>query len=167
MLRQMRCTKGQIIVKQGTPAFEAYYIEEGAVEVKYQDGDHVISLGQLGPGELFGEMGVIEQEPREASVEALADTSLLVIPKEEVLRRIKDTDEKIVRSVIETLIKRLRESNKGQLRYYKNMTNFQDRLIKINDKAGKGIDVEKRKKFQEEVMPLLDQLEKVLDKYKY
>lgn len=166
MLRQMKCTQDQVIIKQGTPAFEAYYIEEGCVEVVYQDGDHRISLGKLGPGELFGEMGVIEQEPREASVIAVAETSLLVIPKEEVLRRVKETDEKIVRSVIETLIKRLRESNKSQLKHYKNMTEFQDRLINLNDSAGKGIDVERRKEFQKEVTPILDQLETVLNKYK-
>ena len=166
MLRQMKCSKGQIIVKQGAPAFEAFYIEEGSVVVKIQDGEHEITLGQLGPGELFGEMGVIEQEPREASVEAVSNCSLMVIPKEEILRRVEQTDEKIVRSVLQTLIKRLRESNKGQLKYYKNLADFQSRLITIHEMAGKGIDVDKREAFQTEVTPILDQLEDVLKKYK-
>jgi CRP-like cAMP-binding protein len=66
---------GKHLVDQGRFAYEFFVIEEGTAEVS-RDGDH---LTDLGPGDFFGEIGILEDEPRTASVVATSDMTLIVM----------------------------------------------------------------------------------------
>jgi len=61
---------GRAIVREGETPYEFFAIEEGTAEVKRGD-QH---LADLGPGDFFGEMGVMENAPRNASVTAVVMT---------------------------------------------------------------------------------------------
>ena len=65
--------KGQIVIEQGAEGYHAFYIEKGRVEVLVHDGMHQVRVSELGPGEIFGEMALIEQEARSATIRALTD----------------------------------------------------------------------------------------------
>jgi CRP/FNR family cyclic AMP-dependent transcriptional regulator len=66
---------GKHLVDQGRFAYEFFVIEEGTAEVS-RDDDH---LTDLGPGDFFGEIGILEDEPRTASVVATSDMTLIVM----------------------------------------------------------------------------------------
>jgi CRP/FNR family cyclic AMP-dependent transcriptional regulator len=66
---------GKHLVDQGRFAYEFFVIEDGAAEVTH-DGDH---LTDLGPGDFFGEIGILEDEPRTATVVATSDMTLIVM----------------------------------------------------------------------------------------
>jgi len=77
-------------VEAGEPVFwfgdrgdTLYIVEDGRVEVTAPDarGGHV-RLDTLGPGGVFGELGLIDGGPRSATVRALTDCSLLALPRE-------------------------------------------------------------------------------------
>jgi CRP/FNR family transcriptional regulator, cyclic AMP receptor protein len=78
--------EGTVIVKEGSFANEFMAIEEGTARVT-RGGEEV---GQLGPGDVFGEMGLLEKEPRSASVEATSRVKLIKIERWE-LQRMKKT----------------------------------------------------------------------------
>lgn len=160
------CDRGQKIIKQGTPAFEAYYMEEGRAEVVAEEDGEKIVLSEIGPGEIFGEMGIIDQEPRSASVVALEKCKLTVISKEDLLSRIDNVPDKFVQSLLTFLARRLRDSNVMQVERQKNMSSLQNRLVGIMEKVEHGIEPSERKAFSEEVSPILEKLEAVLDKYR-
>lgn len=160
------CDKGQKIIKQGTKAFEAYYMEEGRARVVTKEDGEEIVLSEIGPGEIFGEMGIIDQEPRSASVEALEKCKLTVISKEDLLSRINNVPDKFVQSLITFLARRLRDSNEMQVERQKNMSGLQNRLIGLMEKVEHGIEPSERKAFADEVTPVLEKLETVLDKYR-
>jgi CRP/FNR family cyclic AMP-dependent transcriptional regulator len=66
---------GKHLVDQGRFAYEFFVIEEGSAEVTH-DGKH---LTDLGPGDFFGEIGILGDEPRTASVVATSDMTLIVM----------------------------------------------------------------------------------------
>jgi CRP-like cAMP-binding protein len=66
---------GRQLVREGEFAYEFFAIEEGSAEVRR--GDQL--LAELGPGDFFGEMGLIGQVTRNASVVATAPTRVLVL----------------------------------------------------------------------------------------
>src|ERR1700748_3570487 len=89
--------EGQILMKQGDYSTELIGIQEGTADV-IQDGKKIASLG---PGDLIGEMGLLEREPRNADV--IATSSMRVMKlihweirrmSEETLDRIKEIVEK-------------------------------------------------------------------------
>jgi len=66
---------GKFLVRQGAYPHEFMVIEDGTVEVTH-DGDR---LAELGPGDFFGEMALLSNHPRMASIVALSDVRLVVM----------------------------------------------------------------------------------------
>jgi CRP-like cAMP-binding protein len=84
-LKQLAAMPGDMLFHEGDPAHEMYVILDGEVEVlkKSSSGrEHRVAL--LGPSDCFGEMSVIDMQPRSASVRAVAPTRLLRISSEDM-----------------------------------------------------------------------------------
>jgi serine/threonine-protein kinase len=74
--------RGQYLMRQGDGGEEAYLIIRGKVQVVKETGDLKVVLSTLSPGEMVGEMALITDEKRSASVEALEDTEVAVLTKQ-------------------------------------------------------------------------------------
>ena len=81
--------EGKTIVREGDYANAFMAIEEGTARVT-RDGQEV---GQLGPGDIFGEIGVLEKERRTATVEATSRVRLIKIEHWELQRMKKKLPE--------------------------------------------------------------------------
>ena len=80
---------GTIIYRQGDPGDRFYIIQSGKVKVFRQDSDGVeTGLAVLGTGESFGETGLLTGETRSVNVEAIEETRLMVLSKEQFEQRI-------------------------------------------------------------------------------
>lgn len=74
--------KGAAIIHEGTTGSYAYLIISGSVEVSKQVGDEKLALSRLAKGNIFGEMSLVDDKPRSATVVALEDTEVRVITRE-------------------------------------------------------------------------------------
>lgn len=97
------------IFSEGEKGTIAYVIESGLVEIYTTKKDKHIVLGVLTPGQLFGEMALIDDETRTATAIAIKDTVLTVISREQLIERLKDT-EPMLRMLIRVIISRYRTS---------------------------------------------------------
>src|SRR3954454_6765260 len=79
---ELKVDEGRHLADQGDYAYELFVIEDGSAEV-HQDGEKV---AELGPGEFFGEMGVLERAPRNATVVATTPMRLLTLSSWDVKR---------------------------------------------------------------------------------
>ncbi|GAA33257.1 cAMP-dependent protein kinase type II regulatory subunit [Clonorchis sinensis] len=70
---------GECIVKQGDRGLEMYFIMEGKVIVKKDTPAGVITVSELGEGQYFGELALLSDEPRAASVYSLGTSVLAVL----------------------------------------------------------------------------------------
>ena len=80
---------GTAILSEGESSDRFLVIQSGRVEVT-QDGQH---LRYEGPGDFFGEIGLLRDVPRTATVTALEDTELLSLAREPFLDAVGGTDE--------------------------------------------------------------------------
>ncbi|MCP3961945.1 MAG: cyclic nucleotide-binding domain-containing protein [bacterium] len=71
----------EFIFKQGDPGDLMYLVQDGEVEVIQDLGGHENQVAVLERGDFFGEMAVLEDEPRTHSVRALSDTKLIKIDR--------------------------------------------------------------------------------------
>jgi len=99
------------IIGAGDPTDSLYIVISGRLKVMMSDeqGREVI-LSILGPGEFFGEMGLLDDSPRSASVVTLEACELLTITKTDFKRSLEDNFE-LSLMVMRGLVKRLREAD--------------------------------------------------------
>lgn len=102
--------KDQIIFNEGDAGDCAYIIEKGRVLIFLSKDKEEIPLTILGEGEIFGEMALIDNQNRSASVRALEDVRLAIVTKQQVLERVSTAD-KVVQLLMRVLLKRLRRKN--------------------------------------------------------
>ena len=78
---------GAVVVRQGDPADRFYIIQSGAFTVtQVQPGhDEPVVLRKLGPDDVFGELGLLNQAPRSATVTADTEGTLLVLGGDDFL----------------------------------------------------------------------------------
>ncbi len=94
---------GQIIVTQGTPGQAFYMILSGRVEILRDDN----SLGAFGPGDFFGEMSLLDQAPRSATIKALEETHCLMLSSWD-FKSVLEKAPSIAVKLLEVLSRRLR-----------------------------------------------------------
>lgn len=87
------------IVRQGEPSNDLYVVLEGTLAV-IKDGARV---AELGPKKTFGELGVLDGEPRAATVKSDGPVRLLRIPRGE-LEALLDESPELARGIIRTLL---------------------------------------------------------------
>lgn len=102
--RQFR--KGEVIVKEGDQAVAFYVVSKGKVEVF--KGQRVLTT--CGPGEVFGDMALLDNYPRSASVRAVEDTECLVLSRWDFLGELR-TNPHIAVAMLPILSRRLREAD--------------------------------------------------------
>jgi CRP/FNR family transcriptional regulator, cyclic AMP receptor protein len=73
---------GKVIIREGGYANDFYIIEDGTVKVE-RDGEHIADLG---PGDVFGEQGLLEKQERSATVTASSPVRLIRIEHWELSR---------------------------------------------------------------------------------
>ena len=103
--------KGQTIFKEGQPANAAYLVKSGVVAIQKKIEDRQAVLAYLKPGRMFGEMGIISGEPRNATAIAEEYCELVVIDHEVLSKTLLDSP-KIVQSITKGLIASLRSTSK-------------------------------------------------------
>ncbi|MFN8161799.1 MAG: Crp/Fnr family transcriptional regulator [Solirubrobacterales bacterium] len=103
--------EGSRVFREGDPSDACYIVRSGRLRVTREHPDgRAITLANLGPGDIFGELAMLDGELRSASVEALEASELLALPAADVrglLARNPDTTVKLVGA----LVRRLRAAN--------------------------------------------------------
>ena len=98
-LNEVKVSSGKHLVDEGDYAYNLFVIQDGKAQV-IREGEEV---AELGPGDFFGEMGVLEQAQRNATVVAKTPMTLLTLSHWDVTRLRRDAPEAIdqLREVIE------------------------------------------------------------------
>lgn len=100
---------GQEIFREGTPADGVYFVKSGLVEISADKGERRV-LSRLGPGEIFGEMAVIEHRPRSATASAPVATEVFFLPRGEILTFIERSPS-LAFALLRQISHRLRDFN--------------------------------------------------------
>lgn len=111
LLREKNYPKGSIILFEDDPGDALFIVRAGRVKVVLvaDDGREVI-LGLLGAGDHFGELSLIDDQPRSAHVIAMEDSELLVLRRDDFRRRVEQSPS-VAWSLLTELSRRLRRAD--------------------------------------------------------
>jgi len=104
-------TRGETLVEEGGPGGSVFIIEEGRVRISLKGADgREVTLAYLTDGDCFGEMSMLDGEPRSAQADAIEPTSVLVGTREDFIRSL-EADPRIAMTLLVTMSRRLRAAN--------------------------------------------------------
>jgi CRP/FNR family cyclic AMP-dependent transcriptional regulator len=104
-------TVGQDIVRQGDTGVGAFILKTGRVEAIQDRGGHQHRLAELKTGDVFGEMALLDEFPRSATVRAIEPTTCLGIQRWH-FRGILESHPQIALALLPVLTKRLRNAER-------------------------------------------------------
>jgi CRP/FNR family transcriptional regulator, cyclic AMP receptor protein len=114
--------EGQVLFREGDPSDCVFRVLSGAVEVLREIGGEPILLGTVGAGQFIGEMGVLENRSRSATVRAANEVELEILTPTEFFDQITGSPQ-AARELIQRLSQRLREAD--------------DRIVKDERRSGR------------------------------
>jgi len=88
-LPNMLLKKGAVVYSVNDPSDCVYLVKVGAVQIETKYG---MVLGELGEGELFGEVGLITNEPRTVTVKAKVDSVVIKIDEPTFREKLQQAD---------------------------------------------------------------------------
>jgi CRP/FNR family transcriptional regulator len=102
---------GTRVFHEGDSSDACYIVSSGSFRVTREHSDgRAITLATLGPGEVFGELAMLDHDVRSASAEALEDGELLALPASEV-RALLARHPEITVKLLSAVVRRLRAAN--------------------------------------------------------
>lgn len=110
-LRRRRYAGGQVIFARGDPGASLYIVQEGTVKISLAspDGKEFV-LAVLGPGEFFGELALLDDEPRSADAVAQEACQLLLLSRDDFTRFL-ETRPGVALRLLAVLSRRLRNAD--------------------------------------------------------
>ena len=156
--------KGHIIIREGDFGNRAYFIEKGKLEVFTLDkkGREIV-LAYVGQGQIVGEMALITNEARTASVRVAEDSTLVSI-SHDIQKALEQMDD-MFKVLLETMANRVRSTNKTVATQRGALADLEETTNATVGRISQSLDPRKQEQFKREVLPLLDELRQTLAKY--
>ena len=112
-LQLRRYARNTLIMRAGEQTDALYIILSGRVKILIPDEEgHGVILAFMGPNEFFGEMGLLDDQPRSASVETIEPCEMLRFSKTGFIGCLKDNFD-LAMIIIRNLVKRLRDADRS------------------------------------------------------
>jgi len=120
-LKKIEVPKGSIIFKEKDKGKEMFIIRKGKVEVSLCRDDAVLVLAELGENSFFGEMALLTEKERSATISALTDCKLYSLSRQDFLKLFKEQPAitaKILLGLAEVLCERVLLTNQNLETYF-------------------------------------------------
>ncbi len=109
VLQSLSFDGGDVIFETGDAAQCAYLIQDGEVDVFLEKDGLIEVVDTLGPGEIFGEMALVDDKPRSAGAMAKVRTTCIMVSRTVLEHQIKASTP-LMRAMVRLFVKRLRRS---------------------------------------------------------
>ena len=159
-------SKGKRIVTEGDEAYTAFIIQSGEVSVFSEKDGKRVEFSVLEPGQIFGEVALIQDTKRTASVEAIEDCNMIIITRDVFKHKLIKADPTI-KAVLEMLSAREMKSNAEILKSKGvNVNSFIALLNQLFVDLLMAMPTEDKDVFKAEAFPVMRDLIKVIEKYR-
>ena len=114
--RELSFRKHAVLINEGDPGESMYVIKSGSVKVFVSDEEgRELVLYEQGPGAVIGDIALLDDEPRSASIMTLEPTTAIMIGKQAFLDCLRHSPETAI-NIIRSLTARLRDATEGSRR---------------------------------------------------
>lgn len=148
--------EGTLVLRQGEPGNCAYLIQSGAVSVFAEHEGKTVELAKLELGQIFGEMALIFDDPRTASVKAIEDCNLIVITRQSFKQKL-DRSDPTIKAIVRMLTQRIVSANNAVINKKSDMADLMDTVNVIYQNVLGTLPRNQQRTFQNGVLPKLEE----------
>ena len=130
-----------------------------------KNGDRQVELARLGIGQMFGELALIFDAPRMASVKSLEETNLIMITRD-VLKRKLERSDPTVKAIVEMLTKRIISANNAAFNKDSSIEDVVMTTRMMYENILSGLSDSQKRTFQNGVLPNLEALLDSIEAFK-
>jgi signal transduction histidine kinase len=109
MVAEVRLTPGEELFSEGSPGDRAYVVTDGQLEIVKASSGREVLLTMAAPGKVIGELALLVQQPRMASVRARTDATLVAIDKDH-FNHLLQTSVSAARVMFNTIVQHWRQT---------------------------------------------------------
>lgn len=149
--------KGKVFIKENEENGRAYVIQNGNIRSFKTIEDRKITVAEYGPGTIIGESSLFLDEPMEMGFEALNDTTVITITRQDFQKRLQKAD-KMLSTVMEHLLTKLRQYSLTRQDDVLKASEIDEKTIPVVRQLLKGIDESKQREYELALMPHIDGL---------
>ncbi|PJB70517.1 MAG: cyclic nucleotide-binding protein [Alphaproteobacteria bacterium CG_4_9_14_3_um_filter_47_13] len=157
--------KGDPVIKQGDHGDTAYLIQSGLVRVYAEHSDKIVELEKLEAGDIFGEMALMTDAPRTATVEALMNSNFIVITRPMMIERLAKTDP-LVKALVPMLMKRIKDANNTALNKKETIEDLLKAANSVYQSVESILNPDQKENLERTAKPKLDAFVKAIEKFK-
>lgn len=147
----------------------AYLIQSGRVKVFTKTGSKEVVLANLGPGQIFGEMALILDQKRSASVMAVEDTTVIIISRIAFEKKLSGGDATI-RAVTRMMMKRVADTTRSLLAEQSKFDKMVDQIYDAYQELYENLPRDETGRYDEkaapEFKPFVDKMRAFITRYK-
>ncbi len=148
---------GKMIVREGEEGAAAYLLQSGSVRVfSCDENGHEVEFAKLGSGQIFGEMALVYDTPRTASVQSVEDCSVIVITRTTFQEKLTRTDPTI-RAIVEMLARRIIDTNNAMTTRKETLEDLMEAARAMYENALVALPRTQQRMFQNAVLPKLEE----------
>lgn len=147
--------KGGYIIEEGDLGTCAFLIQSGLVSIYTMTDGKKTVLDHAGPGQIVGEMALIFDVPRSATVEAVEDCNLIVISRHTLKQKLEKSDP-TVRALVPMLMKRVINTNNALLSKTADIDDLVKTVNHIYQNVHTALPEKDKAAFKDNVLPALD-----------
>ncbi len=157
--------EGSVIMKEGEAGSSAFLIQSGAVKVYAGGAGKRVELATMGIGQIFGEMSLVFEEPRSATVEAIEDCNLIVITRDTLQQKL-DKSDPTIRAIVPMLLKRIIQSNNVLLNKQTTMDALVETVNTVYQNIHTTLPLAQKKSLENIVLPKLQEFLAAIKSFK-
>jgi CRP-like cAMP-binding protein len=153
---------GSRIFSEGEQADCAYLVQSGAVRVFTESEGKKVELAKLGTGQIVGEMALMCDGCRNASVEAAHHSTLVLITRDVFTTKLNECDQ-MIKAIMQMLATRVVDSNDN---IRNNVRNLEETLYANINQILESLPEQDKDSFRADVLPQISNLLTTLEVYK-
>ena len=156
---------GKTFIRAGEEHYKAYMVQNGLVRSFIMDGENKVEVAEYGPGKIFAETCLMIDEPMTMSYEAVEDTTVAAISRQDFMDKIKRVDQDVM-TILENVMNKLNYQDVTMIDEAKKNAKIDPDALALVQVFVKDLSDDKKFMYEKAILPHLNAMIKAIKKLK-
>lgn len=152
---------GKVFIKAGEEHARAYMVQTGLLRSFVMDKGQKVEVAEYGPGRIIGETCLMVDEPMTMSYEAVTDSTVITITRQDFQKKVSRIDKNIM-TILHHVMDKLNYQDRGAIEKAKERAEIDPDALKIVAGLVIGLSPEKKFQYEKALLPHANQMIKAI-----